>query len=129
MKRYQTLLLLTASTVSTAFVNVSAGRNVIDPRPPQLLSRIIQPSVVIPSLFSLSKTSNLVQTSSTSRLPRSSSSISSNISSSSTSLNANADLSNAVAAAAATRGIGSHFLVRIIFLRGLAFVYTIAFLS
>ena len=37
-------------------------------------------------------------------------------------------LSTAVATAAATRGIGSFFLTRILFLRGLAFVYFIAFL-
>ncbi len=39
-----------------------------------------------------------------------------------------APLSTAVAAAAATRGIGSFYLTRILFLRGLAFVYFIAFL-
>jgi hypothetical protein len=37
-------------------------------------------------------------------------------------------LSTAVATAAATRGIGSYYLTRIIFLRGLAFVYFVAFL-
>ena len=37
-------------------------------------------------------------------------------------------LSTAVATAAATRGIGSFFLTRILFLRGLAFVYFVAFL-
>jgi len=40
----------------------------------------------------------------------------------------NANLSTAVATAAATRGINSHYLVRILFLRALAFVYTVAFL-
>jgi len=39
-----------------------------------------------------------------------------------------ATLSTAVATAAATRGINSYFLVRILFLRGLAFVYMTAFL-
>lgn len=37
-------------------------------------------------------------------------------------------LSTSIAAAASTRGIGSFFLTRILFLRGMAFVYFIAFL-
>ena len=45
-----------------------------------------------------------------------------------TSTSLSATLSTAVATAAATRGINSYFLVRIIFLRGLAFVYMTAFL-
>ncbi len=42
--------------------------------------------------------------------------------------NVNNSLSTAIATAAATRGIGTHYLVRIVFLRGLAFVYMVAFL-
>ena len=48
--------------------------------------------------------------------------------STSTSTSLSATLSTAVATAAATRGINSYFLVRILFLRGLAFVYMTAFL-
>ncbi len=45
-----------------------------------------------------------------------------------TNINTSTSLSAAVATAAATRGIGTHYLVRIVFLRGLAFVYMVAFL-
>lgn len=45
-----------------------------------------------------------------------------------TSTSISATLSTVVATAAATKGINSYFLVRILFLRGLAFVYMTAFL-